>query len=131
MIKAGIIHKRHIDVYDCPLFITFKEEAYHRFLDRDIDTSMTDSLGLTTFVGKGVVIFVDAYQSTPSFFNTMAHEAFHGADMIMISAGVNMVEHSGNEAHAYLVGYITELIYTAYTQEQAYLEKIEGEKDGV
>ena len=77
-----------------------------------IDTRMGSKRGhCSMFYGNRTVIRTAVVPKTPTDLATLQHEIFHAVTFIMDAVGMKLSDDS-DEAYAYLIGYITEMVYT-------------------
>lgn len=116
-------HHHELDIYGADLWLA-TDPTQWRALTRTVgavEGDPPDSAGRATFAtfhpndgGLTVpvcVIWVDAAQhkTAAELVNTCAHEASHAAGYLLEHIGQD--HHGSNEAHAYLVGWLTQWIW--------------------
>lgn len=116
-----------LDIYDVEVYLPKTRKAWKR-LRKSVSFigEYPRSAGLSTFAVKNskrrpscghLVLWLDLKKlSTPELVNTIAHEAAHGTGAILDWAGVN-VNGGDNEAHAYLVGWLSQWMWENVNQE--------------
>lgn len=66
-----------------------------------------DAIAWTTPRSEGVIVVKKAATGA-ALIGTLAHEAFHVVHSMLQERGVKLRDRDGNEAHAYLLGYLME-----------------------
>lgn len=96
------------------------ERALKRYHDKEtinyiIETIDFDAHGFTLYDSvKGVfVVYMPKLPDDAASFGFLSHEIFHASTAIMDAVGVELSE-SSEEAYAYLVGYLTRKVLSAF-----------------
>ena len=113
-----------LPVYSRDIFISFGEtnkevlDQLSRFgiSDKDCELAIIVPESSTTgrfalFENGNSIIRLINYPSTPEGYGTLAHEIFHAVTFIMDDIGGSFALGSSDESYAYLVGYVTKIIY--------------------
>lgn len=82
-------------------------------IDWDESLSLSDTtLGRATlFPCNRTLIRLKYFPSTATDHGIISHEIFHAVDFLLDRVGMKLTE-SSNEAYAYLIGYITQEVYS-------------------
>lgn len=109
------------DVYPLVLLVminTTNEESYKTLIKWNLSEDSAESMDLiNNEVGKANVfdisfgvIKINRKLNTPEFHATLSHEIFHIVMEFLKNIGITFDSNS-EEAHAYLISYLTEQIY--------------------
>lgn len=110
----------YIPVWDTHCHIVLRAKDLPRELTRlkvtpkDIEEVIETECSAITFDNtKGdAVIVIKRAMPYAELIGTIAHEAFHAADCLLADRDVFLRRGDHNEAHAYLLGFITEMAVT-------------------
>ncbi|MBA3829257.1 MAG: hypothetical protein H0X33_10000 [Taibaiella sp.] len=84
-------------------------------LDKEDNLWMYSSANKTgkavAFPGDQCLIRIKSLPKTPFDFGNLLHEIFHVASFIMWKIGMKLKIKNNDEAYAYLIGYLTKVIY--------------------
>ena len=117
-------HRHHLDIYDADLWLATNASQWRalaRMIGDVIEDDPPDLAGQATFAtfhpdDGGMVtptsvlwIAVAAHKTPAELVNTCAHEAAHAAGHLLGHIGQEYGD--ANEAHAYLVGWLTQWMW--------------------
>lgn len=97
-------------------FFDYMEAEFEKpFAEKDLEHLRFDNIRGKSVIlsNNALVLWLKEFPNKPEWYGHLAHEIFHIADMILWKAGLSESEDS-DEAWAYLIGWLTETIYSRF-----------------
>lgn len=105
----GLIHKHDLRIYRQDLQICFHKETFGNRLG--VDMSNANGMVHRNLETGVISLYVPKNETGGIPVATLSHEVFHMADFIFERTGMEIQDGTGNEHMAYLIGYLTDVVF--------------------